>query len=188
MPLCGQADDWSLFTDRVQFETADLFYRQMQLSASQIDNIMNLWSATHIGTQRTLPFKNHKDLYNAIDRIPLGDMPWKSFSLQYDGEKPADDVLSWMNKAYQICYCDPRMVIHGMLAQPDFKDNMDYVPYCKYNSKTEKREWQDFMSGDWAWNQAVRVFLVFVSNSIVITWHRMKLHRTHQHTSPHLFQ
>jgi hypothetical protein len=138
MPSHGQADDWYPFTDCVQFETADLFYRQMQLLALQIDNTMHLWSATHIGTERTSPFKNHKDMYNKIDRIPLGDMPWKSFSLQYDGEKPADHVPSWMNETYQICYRDPRMVIHGMLAQPDFKDNMDYVPYRKFDSKTEK--------------------------------------------------
>ncbi|KAI9431349.1 hypothetical protein H4582DRAFT_2062851 [Lactarius indigo] len=132
-----QPDDWYPYTDRVQFETADLFFCQIQLSASQIDTILRLW-----------------DMYKTIDQTPHGDIPWSSFTLKYNGEIPADDIPTWMTAMYQICYRDPCVVIHGMLAHPGFKDHMDYVPYREYDPKTQKQRWQDFMSGDWAWIQA----------------------------------
>jgi hypothetical protein len=158
MPSRGQKDDWYPYRDRVQFEIADLFYRQIQLSASQIDAIMLLWSASLVGSELLSPFHNHKEMYATIDRTPHGDIPWSSFSLQYSGDKPDDDVPAWMNATYEISYRDPRLVIHGMLANPDFKDRMDFVPYRKYDSRTQKRQWRDFMSGEWAWMQAVRSF------------------------------
>jgi hypothetical protein len=43
-----------------------------------------------------------------------------------------------------------------MLSHPGFKDHMDYVLYCKFDVKTQRWQWRDFMSGDWAWMQAVR--------------------------------
>ena len=42
-----------------------------------------------------------------------------------------------------------------MLANPDFVDEMDYQPFHEYNMKTSTGWWQDFMSGDCAWWQAV---------------------------------
>jgi hypothetical protein len=141
---------------------ADLFYRKIQLSASQIDAIMQLWSVTGDGSPSSAPFQNHKDLYDTIDRTPLGDIPWSSFTLQYNGERPADDVPQWMSATFEICYRDPRKVIHDMLGHPGFKDNMDYIPYREYHPQTRKRLWQDFMSGDWAWISAVHFFLVHV--------------------------
>ncbi|KAH9061851.1 hypothetical protein EDB83DRAFT_2315615 [Lactarius deliciosus] len=150
----NQPDDWYLYTDRVQFETADLFFRQIQLSASQIDTILCLWSATLVGSVSSPPFQNHRDMYKTIDQTLHGDIAWSSFTLKYNGEMPTDDIPTWMTTTYQICYRDPRVVIHGMLTHPGFKDHMDYVPYHKYDPKTQTRRWQDFMSGDWAWMQA----------------------------------
>ena len=95
-------------------------------------------------------------MYKTIDRTLLGDIPWSSFSLKYNGEKPPDDVPSWMDDTFEICYRNPRAVIHEILAHPEFKDQMDYKPYRKYDCKSMKRQWQDFMSADWAWMQAVR--------------------------------
>ena len=133
-------------------------FRQIQLSASHIDAIMQLWSITAEGSPSLAPFQNHRDLYQTIDATPLGDIPWSSFTLQYDGERPTDDVPQWMTAPYQVCYRDPRMVIHDMLGHPGFKDHMDYVPYREYDPKTQRQQWRDFMSGDWAWMQAVRNF------------------------------
>ena len=66
-----------------------------------------------------------------------------------------DNVPQWMDISYQVSYRDPQVIIHSMLANPSLKDDMDYVPYCEYDASNEKRLWQDFMSGDWAWSQAV---------------------------------
>ncbi|KAH8981846.1 hypothetical protein EDB86DRAFT_2834668 [Lactarius hatsudake] len=133
----NQPDDWYPYTDHIQFETADLFFCQIQLSASQIDTILRLW-----------------DMYKTIDQTLHGDIAWSSFTLKYNGEMPTDDIPTWMTATYQICYRDPHVVIHSMLTHPGFKDHMDYVPYCEYDPKTQTRRWRDFMSGDWAWMQA----------------------------------
>ncbi|KAF8267273.1 hypothetical protein EI94DRAFT_1581882, partial [Lactarius quietus] len=148
-------DDWYLYTDHIQFETADLFYHQMELSASHIDSILQLWSATVDGSPTPSPFDNHKHLYKTIDQTPLRDIPWSSFKLLYNGERPTEgNIPQWMDATFQISYCNPRAVIHSMLGNPGLKNHMDYVLYHKFNMKTQRWQWQDFMSGDWAWMQA----------------------------------
>jgi hypothetical protein len=113
--------------------------------------ILQLWSIGDDDGPSLPPFQNHKDMYKTIDETPLGDIPWGSFTLQYNSEKPTDDVPQWMDATFEICYCDPCAVIHGMLGHPGFKDNMDYVPYRKNDRKTLKWESRDFMLGEWAW-------------------------------------
>ncbi|KAH8980015.1 hypothetical protein EDB92DRAFT_1937210 [Lactarius akahatsu] len=150
----NQPDDWYPYTDHVQFETADLFFCQIQLSTSQIDTILHLWLATLVRSVSSPPFQNHRDMYKTIDQTLHGDIAWSSFMLKYNGEMLTDNIPTWMTATYQICHCDPRVVIHSMLAHPGFKDHMDYVPYREYDPKTQTRRWRDFMSGDWAWMQA----------------------------------
>ncbi|KAG2345489.1 hypothetical protein BDR05DRAFT_998119 [Suillus weaverae] len=41
-----------------------------------------------------------------------------------------------------------------MLANPDYATEMDYRPYREFSTDNDECQWQDFMSGDWAWNQA----------------------------------
>jgi len=129
-------------------------------------------------------------MYKMIDETPLGDIPWSSFTLQYNGEKLTDNVPHWMDVTFQICYHDPRMVIHDMLGHPGFKDNMDYILYREYDPKTWKQQWQDVMLGDWAWMQAVHFFFLvyLVFKSIIMLCDRTKLHRICQHTGPPSFQ
>ncbi|KAF9224147.1 hypothetical protein BS17DRAFT_766773 [Gyrodon lividus] len=33
----------------------------------------------------------------------------------------------------------------------DFKDSFNYVPYREFHVDNNERQYQDFMSGDWAW-------------------------------------
>ncbi|KAG1737260.1 hypothetical protein EDB19DRAFT_1895859 [Suillus lakei] len=75
----------------------------------------------------TPPFTNHTDMYDTINSTPLGDVPWQSFSSQYNGILPddPDDIPSWMKSEYDICVSDG---VH---------------------------QFQDFMSGDWCWKQAI---------------------------------
>jgi hypothetical protein len=130
------------------------------MSASQINAILHLWSVSLEGSGTLPPFQNHKEMYKTINHTVHRDIPWSSFSLQYNGKKLPNDVPSWMDTTYEICYCNSHAVIHEMLTNPEFKDHMDYKPYHKYNHKTEKWEWQDFMSGDWAWLQAMHFYFI----------------------------
>ncbi|KAG0698924.1 hypothetical protein DFH29DRAFT_1016390 [Suillus ampliporus] len=73
------------------------------------------------------PFADHKDLYAMIDSIALGDVKWEGFTCTYTGEKP-NGHPPWMDGTYD--------------------------PYHEYSTNGDERQLRDFMSADWAWNQA----------------------------------
>lgn len=62
-----------------------------------------------------------------------------------------------MLQEYEVWYRDPRMVIRNQLANPDFKDEIDYAPVQEFGIDGERR-WKNFMSGNWAWSNAVHKF------------------------------
>jgi hypothetical protein len=121
------------------------------MPGKQINDLMDMWT-THSGTA---PFTCRNHLYDMIDSTTLGDAPWESFSVSYSGKLPDDDVPVWMTTEYEVWHRDPRMVIRNQLANPDFKDEIDYAPYQEFDEKG-KRRWTNLMSGNWAWSQAVR--------------------------------
>ncbi|KAG2058792.1 hypothetical protein BDR06DRAFT_980193 [Suillus hirtellus] len=99
------------------------------------------------------PFADHKDLHKVIDATQLGDVPWQGFLVQYLGEHP-EDAPSWMDDEYDVWYRDPCLMAHNMLANPTYTNEIDYTPFHEYDAANNTRRWKDFMSGDWAWQQA----------------------------------
>ncbi|KIJ05035.1 hypothetical protein PAXINDRAFT_21688 [Paxillus involutus ATCC 200175] len=59
-----------------------------------------------------------------------------------------------MNDTFDVWYRDPHEVVKNMLANADYKDEMDYAPFREFSSEGDEQQWQDFMSGSWAWSQA----------------------------------
>ncbi|KAG1883500.1 hypothetical protein F4604DRAFT_1677803 [Suillus subluteus] len=145
--------DWTPYDSCVAFETAEFLFTRNQMSAGQIDTLLDLWGSTLIKHQDTPPFSSHHDLYNTIDMTPLGGMTWENFSMSYNGVRPAENVPPWMMSTYEVWFRDPRLLIHNMLANPDFDGKIEYVPYRDYNDK-DQRCFKNFFSGDWAWKQA----------------------------------
>ncbi|KAG0699688.1 hypothetical protein DFH29DRAFT_983453 [Suillus ampliporus] len=156
-PVNRPADDWTPFRDRVEFETAELLYIDNQMSATKIDRLLNLWAATLAKHNNQPPFADHQDLYHTIDSSALGEVKWESFQVQYSGEKPDVNVPSWMDNSFDVWFRDPREVVHNMLANPTYSDEINYRLYCEYASSNDERQWKDFMSGDWAWDQADKI-------------------------------
>ena len=104
------------------------------------------------------PIIDHNDLHAAIDAIALGDVPWESYTVRYNGLQPENGPIpEWMTTEYQFWYRDPRKVIHNIFANPDLASFIDYTPYQELENG--KRRYGDFMSSDWAWKQCVRLFL-----------------------------
>ncbi|KAG1883443.1 hypothetical protein F4604DRAFT_1879062 [Suillus subluteus] len=153
-PVARPADDWTPFRNRTEFETAEFLYTREQMSGPQIDTLLDLWAATLVQYNDHPPFANHRDLYRTIDSSELGDVPWQSFSVKYCGDKPDINVPPWMDGSYEVWFRDPRDVIRNMLANLLYANEMDYCPYREYASATDERQWKDFMSADWAWDQA----------------------------------
>ena len=125
------------------------------MSGGDINILLHLWTASVAPYNARPPFYNHKHLYNVIDSTKLENVPWESFLLTYTGARPEDgEAPSWIDSEYEIWFRDPRALIHNLIANPDFKDEFDYIPFREYDGD-ENRRYKDFMSANWAWKQAV---------------------------------
>lgn len=129
---------------------------------------MKLWSRTLVPHNDEAPFTSHRDLYNLIDALP-GGPPWESFTVshdsggEFDAEGQPSDHPSWMNADFEVWYRDPQGLVRDILANRSFADEFDYAPYHEYDHG--RHCFGDFMSGDWAWRQAVSIFHQILSNN-----------------------
>ncbi|KAJ6472013.1 hypothetical protein C8R45DRAFT_1164738, partial [Mycena sanguinolenta] len=148
-------DDWSPYRDSVQFNMADFLFRKVQMSAKNIDFLLEQWALSLMKHNDLGPFENYKHLYKTIDATKLGDAPWQCF--QTEPLADGDDAPSWARQSYEIWYRDPEVVISNMLDNPDFHGAFDTKPYVHLNSNG-KRRWHDFMSANFAWNHATKIY------------------------------
>lgn len=146
------ADNFYPYRNRAEFEMADFLFRKEQMSASKIDELLKLQSA-YFGLES--PFVDHKDMYSVIDATEVGSKTWQCFTVSYTGELPQDQpVPSWMKTEYEVWFRDPDEILSEQLSNPGFANDMDYAPKRVYGENNQRR-YQDFMSGNWAWKQAV---------------------------------
>lgn len=157
---CPPADDFSPFANHAEFELADLLFRKNQMS--NINELLQIWAAT-LPDDQDPPFVNKQQLYDTIDAIEVGDAPWNSFSVSFDGEIPEGDKTPWKHAQYDVWYRDPRLVLHNQLANPDFATEID-IAAKEVTDEHDTRRYTDFMSGDWAWRQSVRAHNNIMNN------------------------
>lgn len=153
MNSCDPAD-WTPFENHAAFQLAEYFFKDDQTSAGHIDKVLHIVSdllAVH-GDQP--PFLDHTDVYQIIDAIPIGGVPWQSFTVTYEGPKPISDIPKWMDAKYTVWFRDPHQLFLQMLKNPEFANSFDYAPYRQYD-RQGNRQYEHFMSGDWAWKQAI---------------------------------
>lgn len=168
-------NDWGPFGTRLRFEAADFLYRVTQMSGGDIDKILQLWSGSILeaNSDASGPFTTHRDLYKTIDKADVGEVPWQSFSLFYEGDRPdIGTTPTWMTAECEVWFRDPRKLIHNILGNPDLTNEVDYVPYHEYVGEKDNHRFHDFMSGDWAWKQAVSARQLKIHSSFPLT----KLH------------
>ncbi|KAH9013796.1 hypothetical protein EDB83DRAFT_2508700 [Lactarius deliciosus] len=132
---------------------ADFLYRRNQMSAGDINCLLTLWAASLSAHNGKPPFANTAQMYSAIDSTPLGNTPWQSFSLQYNGIRSEGNIVSWQEADYDVWFRNPRTLVHGILSNPDFKSDFDLAPLQERTPDGTHR-FCDFMSGNWAWRQA----------------------------------
>ncbi|KAI6114259.1 hypothetical protein F5141DRAFT_1187848 [Pisolithus sp. B1] len=138
-------DDWTPYRNWLEFELANFLFTHVEMLAKKLI----------LGGQP--PFTNHADLYSVIDSTHIGNIRWGNFTTQYTCKQHGNDPAPWMSDNYEVWYQDPCKVIHSILSSPRFIGELDYVPYHEYGTSNDQRCWQDFMSGDWAQEQADRV-------------------------------
>lgn len=147
--------DYSPFDSQTQFKLADLFYRKIKMTHGRLDDLMQLWAESLPPDDNTgPPFASHEHLESFIDSIQHGGVSWQEFAVAYDGVLPEGNIPSWMTNEYTVIFRDPHLVLQNQLRNPDYAGEMDYCPrrVFKHNGK---RKYKDFMSGNWAWTQAV---------------------------------
>lgn len=163
-PVSEQSpDDWGPYGDKLRFETAEFIFQDVEMSSNNIDRLCGLWGQSLRSDQGgpSPPFTDHKELYETIDATPLGDVRWESFKLKYNGERPNESVPPWMDQTYEFWFRPAYALVENMLSNTDFNGEFDYAPYRDFSQENEKRRYENFMSGDWAWMQAV--FFHFLS-------------------------
>ncbi|KAG6824752.1 hypothetical protein H0H92_005914, partial [Tricholoma furcatifolium] len=123
------------------------------MSATEINDLMQIWGARHAADGP--PFDSKQHLYDTIDSASFGDIPWQSFSVQYNGDSGDDlnDSAPWKRKEFVVHYRDARKVLHSQLQNPDFANEIDYGPIQVFD-EAGKRRYCNFMSGNWANHQA----------------------------------
>jgi len=124
------------------------------MSGGDINILLSLWEASLAEHGDKRPFTSHNDLYNTIDATSLGDIQWQSFSVRYNAALPQGQVPSWMQTDFDVWFRDPHVVVKNLISNPDFDNEFDYAPFQEYDKENNHR-FQDFMSGNWAWKQAV---------------------------------
>lgn len=72
------------------------------MSAENIDFLIEAFAAFAYPFSVNLPFANTKDMHGVIDSTPLGDAPWRSFTVHYTGAILDGEVPSWMSATYDI--------------------------------------------------------------------------------------
>ncbi|KAI6013170.1 hypothetical protein BKA83DRAFT_4466263 [Pisolithus microcarpus] len=152
-PSIKTNDDWSPYYNHLEFETTELLFQRCEMSARQTDTLLDLWAASLLRYCDQPPFSDHKHLYKTIDSTPLGGVKWECFKINHLGEKPEVNAPPWMDQDFDVWFRDPCLVIHNILGNPAFKDELDLQPFREYSAENDERCFQDFMSGDWAWDQ-----------------------------------
>ncbi|KAF9536209.1 hypothetical protein CPC08DRAFT_652237, partial [Agrocybe pediades] len=148
--------DWSPFESRLQFRMADFLYCRDEMSANNIDELMDIWLDGKAGSEDCGPFDTHEQMYATIDHIKHGNAPWQSFTMSYAGELP-EQPESWQLREYQVWFRDPKVVLENMLKNPDFEGEINYLPYVELNASDEHC-WNEFMSGNFAWRHASTIY------------------------------
>ncbi|KIJ19114.1 hypothetical protein PAXINDRAFT_8465 [Paxillus involutus ATCC 200175] len=130
------------------------------MSTGDIDRLCDLWGhLLHSDVLDSLPpFTDHRELHKTIDATPLGDVKWDSFKLRYNSERPsAGEVPPWMDSTYEFWFRPAYSLVENMLSNMDFCDSFDYVPYRDFSQDNEKQQYENFISGDWAWIQVDKI-------------------------------
>jgi hypothetical protein len=75
--------------------------------------------------------------------------------VQFDGDLGDDmETPRWKTQPYEVWFRDPLKIAEEQIANKEFAHEVDYAPKRVFG-RNGKRQYSDFMSGNWAWQQAV---------------------------------
>jgi hypothetical protein len=155
---------WHPFTDRLDFDWAYYHFVELQSSEQHINKGLDLWLATKLkaGDDTPLDWSSAQEMYNTIDSIQEGDVPFTTVEFKYSGPLPPNPP-SWMMQTYELCTRDARHLLHNQLAITGLPDGaFNERPYRQFDH-TGAGVWSNLMSGEWAYIEAVHFSTIEVS-------------------------
>ncbi len=99
--------DWSPYSSETQFRLAEFLFRTDEMSAGNINTILELWALSLMKHDDTGPFDTYQQIYEAIDETKLGDAPWKCLKVEPVDTAP-DAPTCNSHQSYHI------RIAHGM--------------------------------------------------------------------------
>ncbi|KAK0499094.1 hypothetical protein EDD18DRAFT_1350527 [Armillaria luteobubalina] len=158
LPLPAIKNVWAPFNGEVQFCLANFLFQKVEMSQGDINDLMDLWALNlekKCGSDAL--FDNYEALYKAIDEIRVGSAPWKCFRTIVP-EDLSRDAPDWQKQSYQVWFHDPDIVIQNILANWDFANEFDTMPYIHLDAESGEHCWSDFMSGNFSWQHATEIY------------------------------
>jgi hypothetical protein len=158
-PAAGSSNPFWPFENRHDSDWVVHYVKDLSASKRQITKGLDLWLSStlqpgYIGPP--VPWRNGKEMYNTVDAIQQGTIPWKKYEIKYQGPVNANSP-KWKLQTYELSYRDVVHLIEEQLANPDFKNDCDYVPFMELDEQGEPI-YSEFFSGEWTWSQCVRSF------------------------------
>ena len=155
-PLRPDDIDWHPFPDRPSFEFAEWSFEEAPLSKEALRRLFRILAAKH--TVDGLPdydpiYKTQQDILDTIDAITYGEVSWRTLAIRYRGPLTADSPL-WKRHVYLVHTRDALRVVENLVSSSELDGKFDYVPYEEFTGLNCRRV-SDFMSGRWAFKQAV---------------------------------
>ena len=96
-------------------------------------------------------------MYATIDETELGHITWHSFTISFNAGEDDNPLVDtpWKRKSYDVWFHDPKDLLKVQLGNHDFRNEMNFAPKEVRNKETKAQIYGNFMSGAWAWRQAV---------------------------------
>ncbi|KAG1767859.1 hypothetical protein EV702DRAFT_1182058 [Suillus placidus] len=104
------------------------------------------------------PFRNRAEFETG--GMPAGQINrlldlWASTLAKHNDKPPFADHRDLYEVIDSSPFGDVKwQFVRNMLANPTYTNEFDYRPYREYSTENDQRQWKDFMSGNWAWDQA----------------------------------
>jgi hypothetical protein len=166
------------FNNRHDFDWVIHYVKDLAASKHQINQGLDLWLSSTLHPDYAgppVPWRNTKKMYQTVDAIQQGTVPWKTYEIKYNG--PVDvNSPKWKLETYTLCYRDVVLLMEEQLANPAFKNDCNYAPFMELD-EMGKPIYSEFFSGEWSWTQCVRFLFTETILPFLIFNYRTKLPR-----------
>jgi hypothetical protein len=94
------------FNNRHDFDWVIHYVKDLAASKHQINQGLNLWLSSTLHPDYAgppVPWRNTKEMYQTVDAIQQGTVPWKTYEIKYNGPVDANSP-KWKLETYTLGY------------------------------------------------------------------------------------